>query len=93
MRGETAAANLTLAGLAGGDDAAAIVGHANVEGRNGEAQVAAAGQERKFDAHHGQSAELDHALAVDEFGRDAAAEILTPPGLTIYGVESKQKDV
>lgn len=74
MQGEAAEANLALAGLAGTDDAVAIVGEAHGVGRQGDGQVAAAGQERKFDAHHGQSAGLDHPVAVDEYGRDAAAE-------------------
>ena len=73
MRGQTTTADLALARDAGADGLAVLVGDADVEGRHGKAEVAAAGQEGKLDAHHGEAAEFDHAVAVEEYGRNAPA--------------------
>jgi hypothetical protein len=68
VRSKAATADLALARLAGSNRPAVFIDHADAKRRHGEAQVAAAGQERQLDAHHGQAAQFHHAVAVQSTG-------------------------
>jgi hypothetical protein len=68
---KTASADLALARFATSNESVVLINHANLKRRHWEMQVAAAGQERQLDAHHRQSSQLHHAVAVHQHRRNA----------------------
>ena len=52
---------------------AVLIGYANAKRRHGKAQLAASREKWQLDTHHGQAAQLHHAVAVQQHRRNAPA--------------------
>ncbi len=73
VRSETASADLAFARDTCRHDLPVLINQADAKWRHREAQVAAAGQPRQLDTHHGEAAQLDHPVAVQQNGWDTPA--------------------